>query len=274
DARSAWGFPGPPNGSRPARHPRAPSRCARRSSVHRSRCRRRSGWGGRSPPRSARRARRPRSGWSGRCRASPNRPRAPPRTRTPRRTRARRPPWPPTAKTPPESVANGRFPARHATGPASVPPPRHRRSARPSEDPRRDGGRAVQYQRVDRDVERAQRARPQTGKVLRRRQEPPLLDVADHPLRQLGELPEVLIAPKWAGPQRVSVGDGDLVDDDLTAVQGDLRAGTERLLRRIVAVVAPGPFGILDRRDLAPQRDGIGSMRPRRSIRPLVMPGA
>ncbi len=113
-----------------------------------------------------------------------------------------------------------------------------------------------------------------SGIHRRRRQKPLLLVGIDDTVGQFGELGDVLIASERAGAQRVRVGDGELVDDHLTALERDLGSGTECLLCGVGRVVAAGPLGVFDGGDLAPQLDGVGPVRALGCVGPLVVPGA
>src|SRR6185295_5900088 len=73
---------------------------------------------------------------------------------------------------------------------------------------------------------------------------------------------------------RVRVSDEALGAHDGAVVERDLDAAAEGSPRGIGLVIARGPGGVLDRADLAPERDRRGAMRALRAVGVDVMPPA
>ena len=131
---------------------------------------------------------------------------------------------------------------------------------RSSENPRGDRRCLIQHPCIDAHVQRAEPAGLRRRDLVDGGQEALLLGRIDDTVGQGGELVAVLLAGEGTSPQRMRVGDGEFVGDDLAVLEGDLRAGTERLFGRILGVVAPRPLRILDRGDLAPEVYRVGTV--------------
>ena len=102
--------------------------------------------------------------------------------------------------------------------------------------------------------------------------------VVENAGRQLRELLYVIVTFPWRRAVVEGVCIRDLVGNHATVFHGDLHTAATLFLARIGCMVALGPFGILDGRDLVPKRDSVGTMgalgRKRLDVTPRALRAA